>query len=183
MDSLDPWLGRDGRSPDMARWIDQGSHRVVPWECDLSSQTGASQAGLLLGSNDDMPAFRWYEKDRGRLTVTNRPADAARVEQGMSNGRGLLADGGVSIGNIFSGDAAKSLLTMSADPARGGPSRRFAAAYLRPFGFTRSLVFSLGEMVKELYQGRRQRTRSIEPRIDRRTSYVVLRAMTTPKFT
>ena len=36
------------------------------WETDLSSQTGASQAGLLLGSNDDIPAFRWVEKESGR---------------------------------------------------------------------------------------------------------------------
>ena len=51
----------EGHAPTMARWLEHGSHRIVPWECDLSSQTGASQAGLLLGSNHDMPAFRWYE--------------------------------------------------------------------------------------------------------------------------
>ena len=56
----------DGHAPTMARWIEDGTHRIVPWECDLSSQTGASQAGLLLGSNHDMPAFRWYEKESGR---------------------------------------------------------------------------------------------------------------------
>ena len=36
------------------------------WETDLSSQTGASQAGILLGSNEDIPAFRWVEKETGR---------------------------------------------------------------------------------------------------------------------
>ena len=41
----------EGHAPTMARWLDEGSHHVIPWECDLSSQTGASQAGLLLGSN------------------------------------------------------------------------------------------------------------------------------------
>ena len=51
---------REGHAPNMARWLERGTHRIVPWECDLSSQTGASQAGLLLGSNHDMPAFRWY---------------------------------------------------------------------------------------------------------------------------
>ena len=47
-------LGRDGR------------HRLERWETDWSSQTGACQAGLLHGYNDDMPAFRWWEKDRAR---------------------------------------------------------------------------------------------------------------------
>ena len=52
---------RDGHAPTIARWLSDGTHRIQGWECDLSSQTGASQAGLLLGSNWDMPAFRWYE--------------------------------------------------------------------------------------------------------------------------
>jgi hypothetical protein len=32
---------------------------VLEWETDLSSQTGATQAGILLGDNDDIPAFLW----------------------------------------------------------------------------------------------------------------------------
>src|SRR5262249_7681317 len=43
---------RDGNAPTMARWLADGSHRFVEWEPDLSSQTGASQAGILLGSNE-----------------------------------------------------------------------------------------------------------------------------------
>ena len=65
----------------MARWLDRGTHRIVPWECDLSSQTGASQAGLLLGSNEDMPAFRWYEKESGRTMVSNHSKDAVEIER------------------------------------------------------------------------------------------------------
>ena len=37
--------------------------QLTGWETDLSSQTGASQAGILLGSNEDIPAFRWVEKE------------------------------------------------------------------------------------------------------------------------
>src|SRR5215213_5014832 len=53
---------RDGSAPNMARWLAEGDYRFAEWETDLSSQTGASQAGILLGSNDDIPAFRWVEK-------------------------------------------------------------------------------------------------------------------------
>ena len=49
---------RDGNAPTMARWVAEGTHRFTEWETDLSSQTGASQAGILLGSNEDIPAFR-----------------------------------------------------------------------------------------------------------------------------
>ena len=51
------------------------------WETDWSSQTGACQAGLLHGDNDDMPAFRWWEKDRGKPIVTNHPRDAEELER------------------------------------------------------------------------------------------------------
>ena len=49
---------RDGSAPTMARWVSEDGYRLSEWETDLSSQTGASQAGILLGSNDDIPAFR-----------------------------------------------------------------------------------------------------------------------------
>ena len=56
---------RDGSAPAMARWLAEDGYRLAEWETDLSSQTGASQAGILLGSNEDIPAFRWVEKERG----------------------------------------------------------------------------------------------------------------------
>ena len=57
---------RDGERPTMARWMRRTATRLAEWEPDLSSQTGASQAGILLGSNEDIPAFRWVEKETGR---------------------------------------------------------------------------------------------------------------------
>ncbi len=46
---------RDGSAPELARWLAEGSYALTEWETDLSSQTGASQAGILLGSNDGHP--------------------------------------------------------------------------------------------------------------------------------
>src|SRR5205814_7248219 len=40
---------RDGSAPTMARWITEDGYHLAEWEPDLSSQTGASQAGILLG--------------------------------------------------------------------------------------------------------------------------------------
>ncbi len=104
---------RDGHAPEMARWLASGSHRLSEWETDLSSQTGASQAGLLLGSNDDIPAFRWVEKESGRIMTCSAPADCALIEERHSSGSGLLADGGASRSNLLSGDAAQVILTVS----------------------------------------------------------------------
>jgi len=68
---------RDGNVPELARWVQSGTHRLAEWETDLSSQTGASQTGILLGSNEDIPAFRWVEKDTGKVVTCSSPADFA----------------------------------------------------------------------------------------------------------
>src|SRR5580704_4646159 len=81
---------RDGTTPVMARWLEDGSHDLLEWETDLSSQTGASQAGILLGSNHDIPAFRWVEKETGKLMTCSAPADCAEIERRHASRRGLL---------------------------------------------------------------------------------------------
>ena len=104
---------RDGNTPVLARWLADGSHELVEWEPDLSSQTGASQAGILLGSNDDIPAFRWVEKETGRLMTCSAPDDCAEIERRHASGVGLLIDGGSSRGNLLSGEAEEVILTVS----------------------------------------------------------------------
>jgi uncharacterized membrane protein YvlD (DUF360 family) len=132
---------REGHAPNIARWLEEGSHRIEPWECDLSSQTGASQAGLLLGSNHDMPAFRWYEKESGRTVVSNHAKDATELEQRHSRGAGLLAAGGTSRGNLFSGDAPRCSATMATiRDKRRSSSREYLAYFADPYGFTRTIA-------------------------------------------
>jgi uncharacterized membrane protein YvlD (DUF360 family) len=170
---------RDGRVPTIARWLAQGSHRVIGWECDLSSQTGASQAGLLLGSNWDMPAFRWYEKESGRTMVSNHPADAAEIERRRSSGDGLLAGGGTSRGNMFSGDAQRCTATMSMirDRSRSKSSDLFAY-FSDPYGFLRTIALSLADIFHERVAAAKQR-RSGAEHVDRGGLYPLIRASIT----
>ena len=167
---------RAGHAPTIARWLSDGSHRMLGWECDLSSQTGASQAGLLLGSNWDMPAFRWYEKESGRTMVSNHPADAAEIERRRSSGSGLLVDGGTSRGNMFSGDAPRCTATMSVirDRSRSKASDLFAY-FSDPYGFMRTIVLSLADIAEERRTARRQR-RSGAAHVDRKGPYPLIRA-------
>ncbi|HTR89643.1 MAG TPA: phage holin family protein [Solirubrobacteraceae bacterium] len=167
---------QSGQAPTIARWLEQGSHRLIGWECDLSSQTGASQAGLLLGSNWDMPAFRWYEKDTGRTMVSNHPADAAEIERRRSSGAGLLAGEGTSRGNMFSGDAPRCTATMSVirDRSRSKAGDLFAY-FADPYGFMRTIVLCIGDIAAERRAARRQR-RSGAPHVDRGGLYPLIRA-------
>ncbi len=170
---------REGHVPTMKRWIDEGSHQVIPWECDLSSQTGASQAGLLLGSNFDMPAFRWYEKESGKTLVSNHGKDAVELERRHSDGGGLLAAGGTSRGNLFSGDAPRCSATMSAirDRRRSSASE-YIAYFADPYGFTRTIAKYLWDVMLEIRAARRQRRRG-EEHVDRGGLYPWMRGAIT----
>jgi uncharacterized membrane protein YvlD (DUF360 family) len=167
----------------IARWLRQGSHLAEGWRAQLPSTTPASQAGLLHGSTAEIPAFRWWDPELGRVLVANRPADAAVIERRVREaahaaGRtGLLAGDGASIGNLFSGEASHAHLVVSTSRA-GGSGRPYLRYVARPFVLLRSLILTLGEIVKELYQGWQQRVRRVEPRIPRRGWYVLLRALT-----
>lgn len=165
-----------GLAPTVARWLRSGSHRLDPWWARVPSTTPSSQAGLLHGDSGGIPAFRWWDRELGRVVITNRPADAALVEAAYPPGHGLLAPNGVAISTMHSGGAATNLLVMSrAGIGSGASYLRFFAS---PFVFTRAVALSVGEMVKELFQARRQRVRGVEPRVSRGGWFVVLRGIT-----
>lgn len=171
------WMVLAGNLPNLGQWIRAGSHSMVGWDTGVPSTTPGSQAGILHGAAGMVPAFRWYEKESARVLVTNRARDAAELEERLSTGRGLLADGGVSISNVFSGDAGTSLLVFSRAGFPHKRSRGWVRFFGSPHGVARSLVLTAGEMVKELHQGRVQRRRRITPRVKRGGIYVVLRAV------
>ncbi|MBW8172034.1 hypothetical protein K0651_03105 [Ornithinimicrobium sp. Arc0846-15] len=145
----------------------------------LPSTTPASQAGILHGNDTEVPGFRFWDRDLERLMVPNKPADAAIIESRMQ-GEGLLRDGGVAISTAFTGGADESFLVFSRVlKKRGlGSGAPFIPLFASPFILPRALVLTVGEMVKEVWQARRQRTRNVLPRIKREWFYVALRGLT-----
>ena len=141
---------RDGSAPNMARWVAEGGYRLVEWETDLSSQTGASQAGILLGSNEDIPAFRWVEKETGRIVTCSSPSDCAEIEHRRATGIGLLRDGGASRGNLLSGEADETILTVSRTDAEKRANPGYRAFLANGFNVTRTLVLFFWEVVLEI---------------------------------
>jgi uncharacterized membrane protein YvlD (DUF360 family) len=167
---------RDGSAPTMAKWLASGDHQLAAWETDLSSQTGASQAGILFGSNDDIPAFRWVEKETGRVMTCSAPADCAEIERRISTGRGLLADGGASRGSLLSGDADHVILTVSRMDAEKGANPGYRAFFANGFNVTRLLVLFVWEVILEVSAALRARRRDVRPRGHRGGTYPLLRA-------
>ena len=167
---------RDGNAPTMARWLAEDTHALAEWEPDLSSQTGASQAGILLGSNEDISAFRWVEKESGTLMTCSAPPDCAEIERRQATGIGLLANGGASRGNLLSGEADHLILTVSKLEAEKKANPGYRAFFSNGFNVTRSLVLFVWEVILELTAAGRQRRRDVRPRGHRGGLYPFMRA-------
>ena len=169
-----------GYMPTLNEWLNNGSHKLASWECDFSSQSSSSQAGILLGNNYDVPAFRWYEKDMQKWMVSKNPADCAILEERLSTGDGLLRNGGASRGNMFSGDAPNSMFTSSKILEFSKDSKKdFLSQLLGPNYFYRLLVQFARDVVSELLAARHQRRHNIRPRVHRGGAYPLLRASAT----
>lgn len=165
------WGVLGGTLPTLSRWIRGGTHEFMEWTPTLPATTPASQMGILHGTTDGIPAFRWVDRATGRVFVANKPADAVDIEALHSDGQGLLADGGVSVSNLFSGDAPTTFATMS---RLGGAlhgdrdgRRRFNHFLMRPDGFMRGMVRTTSELVRERTQARRQIRQNMRPRVHR----------------
>ena len=172
---------RAGRVPFISHWIRSGQMKLDRWTALLPSQTSASQAGILHGNNSFIPAFRWWEKDTQKMLVSNHPDDATEIVRRASNGEGLLSNDGASVGNLVSGDAARSYITMSTikDPKQGlGQSRAWYSFFVSPDKYLRAAVLTIGEVIKEYVQSTRSHRRGVEPSMHRGMPYPIARAAT-----
>jgi uncharacterized membrane protein YvlD (DUF360 family) len=168
---------RDGSAPPMAKWLTDHSHRLVEWETDLSSQTGASQSGILLGSNENIPAFRWVEKETGTLMACSAPDDCAELERRHATGIGLLVNGGSSRGNLLSGEAEEVILTVSRIEAEKKANPGYRAFFANGFNVTRAFVLFIWEVLLEYTDALRQKRRDVRPRGHRGGIYPYLRGV------
>jgi uncharacterized membrane protein YvlD (DUF360 family) len=165
---------RDGNAPNMARWARE-THSLAEWETDLSSQTGASQAGILLGSNEDISAFRWVEKETATMMTCSAPPDCAELERRLGTGIGLLVDGGASRGNLLSGEAEDVILTVSRMDAEKKSNPGYRAFFANGDNATRTLVLFGWEVILEWVAALRAIRRDVQPRGHRGGIYPLMR--------
>ena len=169
----------DGYMPTLKKMMEEDGYKLSRVDCGVPPTTPACQAGILQGNNTNIPAFRWLDKKTGKLLAGGQAA--AIVEPILSDGCGLLRDG-TSIGNMFSGDAATSILTFS-KIRTGTPEdkkQRARDMYLlmrNPYFFVRVLVLYFADVFLELWQGWQQRRKNVQPRLNRlHNGYPFLRA-------
>jgi putative membrane protein len=168
-----------GAMPTLAEWLKNGSYKIKGWETDLSSQTGASQAGILHGCNKDIPAFRWVDKsNNNKIVSSNGIGDAPLIQEKISDGKGLLSINGGAITDLFTGDSKDNIFVYSViKNIRQLYSESWSGFYSRPFNFAHVIVMSFIDIFIEIRSRYRQWRKNIRPRLNRRgLSYFIGRA-------
>ncbi|NTW45206.1 MAG: 30S ribosomal protein S21, partial [Anaerolineaceae bacterium] len=169
-----------GIMPSLAFLYHQNMYRLEEWFSGLPSQTSSCQMGIIYGKNNDIPAFRWYEKENQKLIVSNHLNDTALIESRYGFDDSLLIGNASSIGNMFSGGAEKSAMTMSQLPTGRQIATRsglFYNFFLNPYNYLRTFFLLFLEIIREYYQKIFQVIKNRKPRISRSFIFAVERAL------
>jgi uncharacterized membrane protein YvlD (DUF360 family) len=158
-----------GWMPGLRAMMEEEGYQLSLIDCGIPSQTSACQAGIMFGDNDDIPAFRWFDKTEGKLIVSS--SDAPLLNERYANGNGLMR-GGSSVSNMLNGDAYKSLMTAAdlMQPESEEAKRRANDVYLLmldPSFLISTIARFLGMVGVELWEGWQQRRNNVWPRLNR----------------
>ena len=169
-----------GDMPVLKEMIDSKDYTLRMWETDLSSQTGASQAGILHGNNEGIVAFRWIEKANGnQMMQCSGITKVPELEERISNGDGLLVDNGASRSNLFSGDTDNVIFTFSKImDFKKLYNKAWFSVFSNPSNFARILSLFFGDMIREIWSQITHSIRDVRPRIKRGIVYIPTRAAT-----
>ena len=165
-----------GIMPNIEKFIKE-THTLKEWETDLSSQTGASQAGILHGNNRNIVAYRWVEKENNnKIVVSGKLSDTPEIEEKISNGEGLLKNG-ISIANMFSGDSKIPTLTSSKlNGLSNIYNKTLNAVFLDSYNFQRLFILFIWDIILEVSSQITHFLRKIQPRLRRTIVYAAVRA-------
>ena len=169
-----------GDMPTVKEMIDSDNYNLRMWETDLSSQTGASQAGILHGNNEGIVAFRWIEKGNGnQMMQCSGISKVPELEQRISNGNGLLVDNGASRSNLFSGDTDNVIFTFSKIMEfKKLYNKAWYSVFSNPSNFARIIALFLADIIREIWSQIMHSVKNINPRIKRGIVYIPTRAAT-----
>ncbi|WP_407422578.1 phage holin family protein [Methanobrevibacter sp.] len=169
-----------GDMPTLKEMIESDNYNLRMWETDLSSQTGASQAGILHGNNEGIVAFRWIEKsNNNQMMQCSGISKVPELEHRISDGNGLLVDNGASRSNLFSGDTDNVIFTFSKImDFKKLYNKAWYSVFSNPSNFARIVALFIGDIIREIYSQIIHSVKDIRPRISRGIVYIPTRAAT-----
>ena len=144
-----------GYCPTIVRLLKDGQFNLRRWFCGLPSATPYCQAGIFHGENDNIPAFRFYDKEARKIITCNAPHGVQYIRDRIKS-PGALA-GGSSYVNLLDGDAQTVAFTVATREKmsvykRLGGTRMALLMVLHPIRLLRMAVQSVLEYLLEEWE-------------------------------
>ena len=163
-----------GYMPFLKEQLESGKYSVRPYDCGVPSQTSSCQAGIMFGRNQNICAFRWYDKANHKVYTSSNSSNANEIEKMLfpeGEPTGIL-DHGISINNIISGNAEENILTISQllPKSKEEQKKRDRDLYLlsiRPYLLTKALILTVVDAGSEVISYLWDCIRGKEPRLNR----------------
>lgn len=113
---------RAGLMPTLSRWLNEGSHALLPTVSGMPASTPAFQAALFYGDRGDCPGYSWFDKRRGKSVRMDDAREVLRFENALRERAAGILRGGSTYFSILGGEAEEPSFSM----------RRLALGF--PFG-------------------------------------------------
>lgn len=177
-----------GYCPTISQMVREEHYTLRRWFCGLPSATPYCQAGIFYGTNEEIPAFRFYDKQQRRIITCNSPAGVQYIRDRI-HAPGALA-GGSSYVNLLDGDAQTVAFTVATRERmsvfkRLGGWRMALLIVLHPIRMLRMVFQAMLEWLREEYErgvgeyrGKRTHSEGLFPFI-RVLSNVIVRELQT----
>ena len=146
---------RLGYMPTMKRLLERDKWELRRFPAGLPSATPAAQAAIFYGTKERIPAFRWYEKESGRVLVGSKQADVQVMRDRLPRDGAL--SGGSSYVNLYDGGADRAIFTVAAKTpqkflTKMGGRRLALLLLLHPIRAFMIVVESIWEYVREEWE-------------------------------
>ena len=144
-----------GYCPTIARLLYTEGFAMRRWFCGLPSATPYCQAGIFHGENDEIPAFRFYDKAARKVITCNAPHGVQYIRDRIHS-PGALA-GGSSYVNLLDGDAQTVAFTVATRQRlsvyqRLGGTRMALLIAIHPVRVARMVVQAVHEWLREEWE-------------------------------
>jgi hypothetical protein len=144
-----------GYCPTITRMVREEGYVLRRWFCGLPSATPYCQAGIFHGENDDIPAFRFYDKASRFVVTCNSPRGVQYIRDRIHT-PGALA-GGSSYVNLLDGDAQTVAFTVATRQrmsvyGRLGGTRMALLIMLHPIRVAIIGIYSVLEWLREEWE-------------------------------
>jgi endonuclease/exonuclease/phosphatase family metal-dependent hydrolase len=133
---------KNNKMPFFKSLLDKQNYKLYNHYPGLPSTTPSVQGELLYGVKQAVPAFGFYDSQRGRKTTMLDPYQAKKIESELTSQGKPLLEGGSAYCDIYSGGADETHFCVSDFSPEGLFRHRY------PFGFLMLILMNIPAIVR-----------------------------------